>query len=53
MCILYLKPGYIKNKDRAKSRNAIKLLSLIGYENNIVERAHEKAENFMKSGKWI
>lgn len=44
---------YRLNKGRAKSRNAIKLLSLIGYEQNIVEKAHEKAENFVKSGKWI
>ncbi|MCC3866920.1 MutS-related protein [Terrisporobacter mayombei] len=44
---------YKLNKDRAKSKNAIKLLSLIGYEKNIVERAHERAENFVKSGKWI
>ncbi len=44
---------YKLNKGRAKSRNAIKLLSLIGYEQNIVERAHEKAENFVKSGKWL
>ncbi|MCC3864909.1 DNA mismatch repair protein MutS [Terrisporobacter petrolearius] len=44
---------YRLNKGRAKSRNAIKLLSLIGYEQNIVEKAHEKAENFVKSGKWL
>ena len=44
---------YKLNKGRAKSRNAIKLLSLIGYEQNIVEKAHEKAENFVKSGKWL
>lgn len=44
---------YKLNKGRAKSRNAIKLLSLIGYEQNIVERAHEKSENFVKSGKWL
>lgn len=44
---------YKLNKGRTKSRNAIKLLSLIGYEQNIVEKAHEKAENFVKSGKWL
>ena len=44
---------YKLNKGRAKSRNAIKLLSLIGYEQNIVKKAHEKAENFVKSGKWL
>ncbi|WP_419724577.1 MutS-related protein [Terrisporobacter petrolearius] len=44
---------YRLNKGRAKSRNAIKLLSLIGYEQNIVKKAHEKAENFVKSGKWL
>jgi len=44
---------YRLNKGRAKSRNAIKLLSLIGYEQNIVKKANEKAENFVKSGKWL
>lgn len=43
---------YKLNEGRAKSRNAIKLLSLMGYENDIVEKAHNKAENFVKSGKW-
>lgn len=37
---------------RAETRNAIKLLSIMGYSNNIVSRAEERAENFLDSGIW-
>ena len=39
-------------KGRAESRNAIKLLSFMGYSDNIVKRAQERAEKFVCTGKW-
>ena len=43
---------YKLNPGRAKSRNAIKLLSLMGYKDEIVNNANNRAENFAKTGKW-
>lgn len=43
---------YKLNLGRAKSRNAIKLLSLMGYKDEIVNNANNRAENFAKTGKW-
>lgn len=43
---------YKLNPGRAKSRNAIKLLSLMGYKDEIVNNANNRAENFVKTGKW-
>ncbi len=37
---------------KAVSRNAINLLKLIGFENNIVEGAHERANRYVESGIW-
>lgn len=37
---------------RAKSRNAIKLLALMGYDDNIIKDANNRAENFIRTGKW-
>lgn len=37
---------------RAASRNAIKLLSIMGYDNNIIESAEQMAADFIKTGKW-
>ena len=39
-------------KGRAESRNAIKLLSFMGYSDEIVKRAQERAEKFVCTGKW-
>ena len=39
-------------KGRAESRNAIKLLSFMGYSDEIVKRAQERAEKFVCKGKW-
>lgn len=41
-----LKPG------KATSRNAIKLLEIMGYENRIVDRARQLAEVFVAEGIW-
>lgn len=37
---------------RATTRNAIKLLSVMGYQKEIIENAEQRAENFMEAGKW-
>ena len=38
--------------DRSRSRNAIKLLKLLGYEDNIVEASETRAREFLNEGKW-
>lgn len=37
---------------KAVSRNAINLLKLIGFEDSIVEGAHEQANRYIESGIW-
>lgn len=37
---------------RATSRNAIKLLKIIGYENNIIDEANNMAVHFVEKGAW-
>jgi hypothetical protein len=37
---------------RATSRNAIKLLRLMGYESSIVEEAEKRADSFLLRGTW-
>ncbi len=44
--------NFILYKGRATSRNAIKLLKMIGYDENIVKNAENKASDFMKNGAW-
>lgn len=39
-------------KGRATSRNAIKLLNVIGFDKNIVKNAENMAERFIKTGVW-
>ena len=38
---------------RATSRNAIKLLKIMGYSEDIVARATDNANYFLKAGKWL
>lgn len=38
---------------RATSRNAIKLLEVMGFDKNITENALKRADNFTKTGSWI
>ncbi|NLZ81619.1 MAG: hypothetical protein GX913_07460 [Clostridiales bacterium] len=47
-----IKFDYILYSGRAVSRNAIKLLSVLGYENIIIEDANKSAENFLGTGIW-
>lgn len=44
--------NYVLYKGRATSRNAIKLLSIIGYDETIIENADRTAEYFLKTGDW-
>ena len=37
---------------RATSRNAIKLLGLLGYEKSIISQATESAKHFEETGNW-
>lgn len=37
---------------KATTRNAIKLLEMMGYEKNIIQKASEQAEKFVKTGVW-
>lgn len=37
---------------KATSRNAIKLLQIIGYDEQIIKRAYAQAEQFMEKGSW-
>ena len=37
---------------RAGTRNAIRLLALMGYDKEITERAATQAEDFIQTGKW-
>lgn len=44
--------NYELQKGRARTRNAIKLLSVMGYETDIIQKAEKMAEDFIKSGVW-
>ena len=37
---------------RAVSRNAIKLLQIMGYEDEVIIRAEQAAEEFLRTGEW-
>ena len=43
---------YVLKCGRAESRNAIRLLSLMGYDDNITCAAQTAAEEFVKDGTW-
>lgn len=44
--------SYHLHKGRAESRNAIKLLSIMGYEQEIIKSAENTAECFLETGNW-
>ena len=37
---------------KASTRNAIRLLQMMGYDGEIIKKASGQAENFLKTGKW-
>lgn len=43
---------YVLNNGRAISRNAIKLLSMIGYSDDIIKNADKAAADFLECGEW-
>ena len=45
--------NYRLMKGKAATRNAIRLLSVMGYQKEIIENAERRAESFMQEGKWI
>ena len=44
--------NYMANPGPATSRNAIKLLSMMGFNQSIVDGADMRAQNYMTTGKW-
>ena len=44
--------NYRLYEGRATSRNAIRLLGIMGYDGEIIRAAEASAEKFMKSGEW-
>lgn len=44
--------NYTLREGRAGSRNAIRLLEIMGYDRSIIQRAQEQAENFLRQGIW-
>ena len=43
---------YTLYKGKSETRNAIKLLSIMGYDSDVILRAEKRAENFLDSGIW-
>ncbi len=44
--------NYILNGGRATTRNAIKLLGIMGYDEEILKKAEEMADGFVRTGEW-
>lgn len=44
--------NYQLKKGRASTRNAIKLLGVMGYDRDIIRRAEQLAEDFLENGVW-
>ena len=44
--------SYRLQQGKATSRNAIRLLGVMGYDESIIERAEEMARTFMREGVW-
>lgn len=47
-----VKFNFVLNEGVATSRNAIRLLSVLGYDEKLVENARNRADEFMRTGKW-
>lgn len=44
---------YRLHEGRANSRNAIKLLQMLGYDRQIIHNAEQSVQHFLDTGKWI
>ena len=47
-----VKFNYRLNRGRTVTRNAIRLLKLLGYPGNLVDNAEDRVSEFTKTGKW-
>ncbi len=47
-----VKFNYRLNRGRTVTRNAIRLLKLLGYPRNLVDNAEDRVSEFTKTGKW-
>ena len=47
-----VKFDYVLRPGKATTRNAIKLLGMMGYEEGVIQKAEETAERFVREGKW-
>ena len=47
-----VKFSYLLCEGKATSRNAIKLLKVLGYDDALVKNAEKMATNFLETGKW-
>ena len=47
-----VKFSYLLTKGPADSRNAIRLLRLMGYDPSITDRAQERADRYERTGRW-
>ena len=45
--------SYILKDGRATTRNAIRLLSVMGYDDEVIDKAEETAEHFSKENEWV
>lgn len=44
--------NYLLKKGRVTTRNAIRLLEMIGYDSKLVKQAKDAVESFEKTGIW-
>ncbi len=44
--------NYLLKKGRAQSRNAIRLLEVMGYDEQVIREAEALAEGFLETGEW-
>ena len=44
--------NYLLKKGRAQSRNAIRLLQVMGYDSDVIKEAEDMAGRFLETGKW-
>ena len=45
--------SYVLKDGRATTRNAIRLLGVMGYDESIIQRAEETAEHFSENNEWV
>ena len=48
-----VKFNYVLYSGRATTRNAIKLLGIMGYDEAVIRKAEDTANRFLETGKWL